>query len=317
MKWTDLPSIALLTATLLLSTGCEKSELCYDHSHVVDLKVNFDWSEAPDASPTSVSLYLFPRSGGETIRYELTEHDGGTVRVEKGEYDAICVNSDTYNIVVEGTESFSTCHITTAETSLKSSQRIAGSRSDELRMLEPDPIWHGVLTSINLTDERADNEITMTPTEATETYRVNISDVENLNHTVSVSAELTGMAAGIQGSTGALSERCVTLPFDLSISRDKTSLTGEIRTFGHCPADITGHSLTLHVVLDDGTEWIYDCDVTRQLDYARSTDNLLEIEGLPIPTPAGSGDDEGGSAFQPDVSEWVEIVVPIDMGGNR
>lgn len=37
----------LLVAVLLSSAVCEHRDLCYDHSHWTELKVEFDWSEAP------------------------------------------------------------------------------------------------------------------------------------------------------------------------------------------------------------------------------------------------------------------------------
>lgn len=48
-------------AAALMLAACQHKELCYDHSHVVSLNVVFDWSEAPDATPASMSLYLFPK----------------------------------------------------------------------------------------------------------------------------------------------------------------------------------------------------------------------------------------------------------------
>ena len=62
----------LLVAVLLSSAACEHRDLCYDHSHWTELKVEFDWSEAPDATPRTMVVYLFPRDGGLPRRYELT-----------------------------------------------------------------------------------------------------------------------------------------------------------------------------------------------------------------------------------------------------
>lgn len=44
---------------ILAITSCEYKELCYDHSHVVDVRIDYDWSLAPDADPKSVSAYLY------------------------------------------------------------------------------------------------------------------------------------------------------------------------------------------------------------------------------------------------------------------
>lgn len=85
----------LYLTTSLLMVGCEHKELCHDHPHTTQLQVVFDWAKAPDASPKSMSLYLFPQDGGKALRYEFAGHKGGKIRVPAGHYDALCLNSDT------------------------------------------------------------------------------------------------------------------------------------------------------------------------------------------------------------------------------
>lgn len=60
-------AIAGFLATMLLPllTACEHKDLCYDHSHTTQLEVVFDWTEAPDANPATMSLYLYPEDGSE------------------------------------------------------------------------------------------------------------------------------------------------------------------------------------------------------------------------------------------------------------
>ena len=85
MKTTRLTTILTALAAWLVAgafMACEHKELCYDHAHVVPLRVVFDWSYAPDATPASMSFYLFPKDGqGEPLRYELTDREGGIIRV--------------------------------------------------------------------------------------------------------------------------------------------------------------------------------------------------------------------------------------------
>ena len=86
-----------MAALLVAATSCEHKELCLDHAHAVEVEVVFDWRNAPDAAPASMSLYLFP-GDGEALRYDFTGRDGGTIRVPIGKYEALCLNSDTENI---------------------------------------------------------------------------------------------------------------------------------------------------------------------------------------------------------------------------
>lgn len=82
----------------LAVASCEHKDLCYDHSHTIDVEVVFDWRNASEAAPESMSLYLFPTNGGEALRYEFTDCGGGTIRVPVGNYGALCLNSDTENV---------------------------------------------------------------------------------------------------------------------------------------------------------------------------------------------------------------------------
>lgn len=84
----------------LAVASCEHKDLCYDHSHTIDVEVVFDWRNASEAAPESMSLYLFPTNGGEALRYEFTDCGGGTIRVPVGNYGALCLNSDTENVTL-------------------------------------------------------------------------------------------------------------------------------------------------------------------------------------------------------------------------
>ena len=90
--------LAVAVLAVLSLTSCEHKDLCHDSLHVVNVKVVFDWRKAPDAAPASMSLYLFPTHGGEALRYEFTDRNGGIIRVPVGHYDAFCLNSDTENV---------------------------------------------------------------------------------------------------------------------------------------------------------------------------------------------------------------------------
>ena len=84
----------IAAACILSTTSCEHKNLCYDHAHTGIVNVVFDWRNAPNAAPKSMSCYLFPTDGGEVLRYEFTDRNGGAIRVPAGRYDALCLNSD-------------------------------------------------------------------------------------------------------------------------------------------------------------------------------------------------------------------------------
>lgn len=73
---------------LLVVASCAHKDLCYDHSHTVDVEVFFDWRNAPYATPATMSLYCFRQAAerlcamisriGEEVRFgcpsDITTH---------------------------------------------------------------------------------------------------------------------------------------------------------------------------------------------------------------------------------------------------
>ena len=106
----------LAVMLLPLLTACEHKDLCYDHPHSASVEVVFDWTEAPDAYPATMSLYLYPEDGSEPMRYEFTKREGGTIVVPEGMYDALCVNSDKETHRIVDKERMETFQVTTGNT---------------------------------------------------------------------------------------------------------------------------------------------------------------------------------------------------------
>lgn len=149
----------LMAATIFLSAACEHRDLCYDHSHWTDLKVEFDWSEAPDATPRTMVVYLFPRDGGLPQRYEITDVKNGTkVRVPSGEFDAVTFNGDTETLKEQGT-TYANFVVTTANESLLAPMernitnvpppRPDGTENDPVKQT-PDKVWSGSVENISI-----------------------------------------------------------------------------------------------------------------------------------------------------------------------
>ena len=61
--------LAVAVLAVLSLTSCEHKDLCHDSLHVVNVKVVFDWRNAPGATPETMRLYLFPVRGGKPQAY--------------------------------------------------------------------------------------------------------------------------------------------------------------------------------------------------------------------------------------------------------
>lgn len=308
MKKTFIYLFAMLTAA-----SCQHKELCYDHPHTQPLQVVFDWTQAPTASPASMSLYLFPDTGAP-FRNEFTERTGGEIRAAYGRYDALCLNSDTEAVEYRNTEKPETFEVTTVTTTLIPELSGLGVRSEGAPMAPgaegeriaaaPEMIWCDRRAGFSLSAE--DHLLTLCPSAAVGRCTVEIRNAANLAHVKGLSASLSGMAGGFLAGAGTASAERVTIPFEIAASSENT-ITGLVRTFGHCPSEQTAHTLIVYAVLSDGSKWYYSYDVTDQIHSAPDQRDIhILLNKLPLPEPNPGG-------FQPSVDEWQAVDVDIEM----
>lgn len=310
-------------AALSLLVGCEHKELCYDHSHTASLQVVFDWRQAPKADPASMSLYLFPKSGSEVLRYEFIGREGGRISAPVDSYDAVCLNSDTEGIIYRHTEHFETFEVSTQTTDLLTPELTGlGVRSDtapraegtegERVALPADMLWSGQLREIALAETDAESTITLAPAVSICRYRIEITGAENLKYVKGLSAALSGMAGGMLLGMGMTSTEHVTHPFEMRAAGDDAAVEGELLVFGHCPDMEREHALIVYAILADGSKFAYTYDaaeVTRQIHEAvNQRDVLIRLDGLPLPKPI-----DNGGGFQPSVEDWDRVDIGIEM----
>lgn len=304
----------------MLTLSCEHKELCIDHSHIVDLKVDFDWTLAPEANPKSMTIYLFSEDGTNPQRYELNGRDGGTIRVTPGVYHAIYLNSDTRNIDCRDTKHLSTFLITTKDEDLNTMATNLGmgfylprsrGAEDERIVRMPELLWSGNRHNIYV-DRYAENTVTLSPQESVMKVSITIEGVKNLNTVSGMIGTLSGLSEGILADAGIGNDRCVTMPFTIARGEDDTTLIAEILSFGDCTSGEENHFLDLYVVLADGSRWNYRYDVTSQVHSATDKTHIhIILDELPIPDIGGTGENGGG--FIPSIDEWNTVEIGIQM----
>lgn len=327
-----MKAIAITSATFLLAgallTSCEHKELCYEPNPTVNAKVSFGWDETMEAAPKSMSVYLFPVNGGKSIRYEITDFEDGTIRVPVGEYDIICLNSDTRNIDIRNSESFSRFEIIThdaseSETPLSKGAPRAGGAEDERIARQPETIYCATATGVKFTETmqsagRADganaNSIALIPELKTTEIAVTIDNIDNANHLSELSATLSEMAEGYHPATGSATEGTVTFPVAMEFDRKSGTATAIIRSFGHCPADFRSHHLMIYAIMDNGSKYYFDYDISESLhisSHGEDGQGAIVLEELPIPDSQSGEDGAGG--WSPTVEDWQTINIPLDM----
>lgn len=307
----------MLLLCLLCLGGCAQRELCYDHSHVSPVFVEFDWSMAPDAAPATMVVWFFSETSDECYRFEFS--NGGIVsrsqfdshiKVRPDTYRVLCHNGSTDNNSEEG-DTFYEYRITTYEAGIlspmnRSSQapRPVGAETQPVKA-SPSTVYADALDKHVIIKPASDSEthIRFVPVEVTAVYDVVITGVENLIPGTKFSAVLTGMAEAWNPANYRPAGADVTIPFALN-QDGPDCLRGSLLTFGdNAPHDVR-HILRVY---DSNRYNYYDFDVTDQIHNAPDSRHvIIKLHGLKLPVP------EQGGGMSPGVDGW-ENVENIDI----
>ena len=311
-------SIGLVaSAASILLVGCNHKDLCFDHTHTLDIEVVYDWQNAPDAQPSSMELFLYDISTNASVRFNFQGRDGGPIRVEAGSYDAIGFNSDLTDWArFRNTSDASTFEIYTDDANTLNAYRLdplsvprAEAAGEERIAKTPEMLWNDFVENISIKSGVDRQIVTLYPEEAVCHYTVTVRDIENAEYLNGT--ELDGTLSGISESylhgQKSPSDSHVTMPFVLNTS-DGHSLNASFLTFGESPSTHYPHILTIYMILNDGSKWYSTFDVSDQIYNAPDPKHVdIVVSGLKLPKPLSSG------GFVPDVNDWQDIQVDIKM----
>lgn len=324
-----LKASAMLMLTIL--TACEQKDLCYDHSHIVDLDVDFDWHLDPDASPESMSLFFFPKGGGKPIQYEMAGCLGGTIRIYAGEYDVVCFNSDTHNITLTEKDSEYSFTITAKDEDQNSpmsnlqrrstsSQPLHEGTEDERIVMQSEDMWEATLQNLVISQTTPEENaahihrhLTLSPEKVTDTYHIIIRNIENMNQLRKLSGCISGMAGGLNVASHHATDEEVIIPFSINFHRDDHHAEATVVSFGSSISPIHGHYLEIYATMSDGNTYYYDYDVSEQIDHPTDEGHehyvfidLLTLEmDQAAGDPSDTGEPESGSGgFSASVEDW-------------
>lgn len=327
MKW-HVTLLAVCCAMILCSCEGDLRDLCYDHSHVTDLQVAFDWQEAPQMQPAGMTVlfYKVEQTTGEPERYDFVGHEGGTARLINADYRAVAYNYDTEAIRYRGMENPALLEAYTRISSVEEGTQMASftrgvtmpraaGTEEEPVILEPDPLC-GVGSEAFTLKGNDSHRLVMLPEMRTKEVKITIHNVPNLQYTSQIGAALSGLAPSVYMVSGELGENLATETFTGSVV-NQTTIVMHVRIFGHCPrahqGELNKHLLTIYAVLADDSKWYYTQDVTDQMhDWSQNPEDAEEInirlDELPIPKPIVNG-----SGFQPTIDGWQGIEIDVGM----
>ena len=289
-----LAAIYAIMIAAVFMPGCEHNELCYDHTHVTELNVEFDWSQAPDADPSTMVVHFFRPDGSLYRRVEFTQRTGGKVRLEAGEYRILFHNGNMETVYELG-NSHSDYALSGVSRSILEPMGREGDAprppesADQLIFSAPDQVWAGSHSAIEILPGVAGQTVKLTPVEATMEYTVEITGVENLRDDIDVSAAITGMSPLYRLAEGCHGGEAATLPISVERVGDNT-LVAHFRTFGHCPQTELAHTFSVYT----SNKFFVNYDITEKMHNAPDPRHVvIEIQGLRLPD-AGMGTEISG-----------------------
>ena len=315
---------AALAAALIAATlpSCEHKGFCDPDPAVSRVRVTFDWRKAPGAAVTGMSLYLYPESGGEALRYDFDNALGGVVEIPPGTYKALFLNNDTENVLFRGTGGYGTFEAYTRQAHLLEPLGLQSSPADanptgEAVALPADPLWAGRDNAVEVLAAKAspnsayDRELTFFPERETPRYTVEVRNAENLRYVSAMSFSLSGLSGSLAVASGTRDALRTTIPFEGRTDADAGTATGHFHAFGLPSSGNRLRTLVIYVILTDGSKQFYPFDVSGQVNDAPNPMEVrIVIDGLKLPHPIV---EPGGGGFQPTVDDWVGETIEMEM----
>ncbi len=299
---------AMLLWTMSVALSCEHKTLCFDHSHMADLEIKFDWSGAPEADPNTMVVQLFNIDGSHYQRWEFSSKDGGKIRIEAGDYRMLFHNGEMSSVTERG-GMYGDYELTTRQQSLLAPMGRADMNApprpeeaeDEPVLDVSEEIWGGRCEYVQILRGAEGQSVTLKPVKATSEYSVEVREVKNMTPSVEISAALTGMAQSWKIADNILSDQTATISFGLS-RKDETTLVAKFALFGDSPEHNGKHFLSLYT----SNKRYKDFDVTDLVHNAPDPKNVqLIVSGLELP--------EEGTGMTPGISGWEEQEFDINM----
>ncbi len=316
--------IRLLLLLPLLLGSCRHKDLIYDASPNMRVNLVFDWRKAPNANPESMMAYFFPMEAslpidyqGEAIRFVFPDINGGTIRLPFGSFGALGMNADNTDwAVLRNIGDIEAFEIATGETEalevlgvpVHALPRKEGSTEKVVKT--PGMTWGARTDSVLLRPSMTEKEIVLYPEERVCHYWVDIYNVKNLQYLTGeeIDASLSGMAESHLVGKNQASATQATMTFVMNKDVKESALHAQFLTFGVRPDTTPEHILKVYTILEDGSKWVYNADVTKQVTSAPDPRNVhIVLRGLEFPQPIVSG------GLIPDVDEWQSVNIDIKM----
>ena len=320
---------ALAVLTLLMMTGCDLRELCYDHSHeegnvmlVLDLQLDLDLDfpvsiedHTKIIPPEYMEVCFYDPQDGRLVKTEYVGTYGGPISIAPGTYDLVVFAFGTEWTQIRGESSINSLEAFTSDITLQKQGLLAAiTRGDEPEIQTGGPIIytpdHLLVAKERVLIPRPTEEVQVVTIEASaativETYSFSLTNVTGLEYIQTADAFVSNQARSNYFGRGELNKQAVTINFPVEADRTVGILHTTFNTFGKLPGE--SHSY-LHVVLvNTGGEMItVSTDITDQFE--KGDHEIIIDKPIVVPQP------EGGGGISPTVDPWNEENNDVPIG---
>lgn len=312
-------TISYITVCLLALTACEHKDLCYDHPHDKEIRIDFDWSNIRSENIPQVMRVVFHIPNDDPdLEYDLPP-SGGIVRVPDGEYEILTYDNDDVSTEWENANDGN------IETTIFHTPRWKAIPQAGKVYVTPEHSCSDDLPHVVLSDNPGSRSITLVPERKTSLITYEIHGIRKLEQAGAIYGTLSGISAEYALAEDRSIESQIegkesVVGFKAEITGGE--ITGKFYLFG-CGFTLheveeheNEHIFTVYIVNKQGKYISIPVDVTGQLScetrYGKVVDRHLVIN---LDTEVPDKEEEGGtgSFFDPDVDEWEDVEEDIPV----
>lgn len=170
-------AVRLLLAAMvtMILCACNHKQLVDQNTFMTTLRVDFDWSEAPEAMPEGMCVYFYPLLNSDSRyeaaapdptlpvrRFDFSGRSGGRIDLPHGRYRVMCFNNDTEAALYRNHHNFDTHEVYTRDGSIfetiygtsahMSPPRPQGTENERV-VITPDYMWGCATVDLNVTPD--------------------------------------------------------------------------------------------------------------------------------------------------------------------
>ena len=340
MKTLQHQRFVLSILLLVLAAGCQRIPM-HERGAGIYLRVSIDQSLDPamsalldfDARPSQrdivvgkkpelVRVCFYDAVSHELVAEDFLPAEGGFVDIAAGVYDVIVYSLGTEATQVSGTEVRAGGYAFTDPTGIRVKLLSAQAKEEDDDpigteeqpvIFEPDHLFVGKIAGarVSLHPDDAEPEVLVTElSRISESWILEIEDIVGAAHIQKAEVYVTGQAAGRFLWDGRTTNHPCALGIETEIDIQRRRLFSVFNTFGKYPQPDCDVMVYVLVTTNSNAHCLYVYDVTDQWLNPDNSAHLIRIrDRMEIP-----GDDYHGNDFNPVVTDWDGVEIPVVIG---